>query len=243
MNVIKSALRVGTALALLTTMAEAHGIWIAQRHGTYAIVYGHGASDEAYAPEKVTLVDAKASDGRDLPVETKPQADHVLFDLPKDTAVMVAKFENPVRSKAPDGTWVYKPKAEVEGATRATRSVKYTVAILDHLGARPKPQGLPLEVVPQIDPTILKAGAELQVQVLASGKPVEGIEISPDYINDSHGETVKTDANGFASLRIRNAGLNVIGAAYTEETPDSAQTDTVGHYATLSFNLDVHNDH
>jgi nickel transport protein len=45
--------RVSLAIAAagaLTNAAHAHGIWTAQRHGDLAVVYGHGAGDDAYEP-------------------------------------------------------------------------------------------------------------------------------------------------------------------------------------------------
>lgn len=234
-------LHAGAVLAFLApAVAGAHGIWIAERHGTQAIVYGHGASDEAYDPQKLKTVTARDVNGKDVAVEIKPQEDHVLLGVPKDAVVVSGTFDNGFWAEGPDDKWVNKPKSEVPGAKQSSQSRKFTVAILDHLRRKPEPQGLPFEIVPLMDPTILEAGNELPVQVLVDGKPVEGVEVAADYVNDSHAAPVKTDAEGIARIRIRNAGLNVVGAGYSTPLSDSKEADKLSYFTTLTFNLDHH---
>ena len=220
-------LHAGAVMVFLApAVAGAHGIWIAERHGTQAVVYGHGASDEAYDPQKLKTVTA--------------QEDHALLGVPGNAVVVSSVFDNGFWAEGPDGKWVNKPKSEVPGAKQSSQSRKFAVAILDHLRKKPEPQGLPFEIVPLIDPTILEAGNELPVQVLVDGKPVEGVEVAADYVNDSHAAPVKTDAEGIARIRIRNAGLNVVGAAYSSPLSDSKEADKLSYFTTLTFNLDHH---
>ncbi|WP_176037941.1 DUF4198 domain-containing protein [Brucella tritici] len=235
------ALQAGAVLAFLApAVAGAHGIWIAERHGTQAVVYGHGASDEAYDPQKLKTVTAKDVTGKDVAVEIKPQEDHVLLGVPKDAVVVSSTFDNGFWAEGPDGKWVNKPKSEVPGAKQSSQSQKFAVAILDHLRKKPEAQGLPFEIVPLMDPTILEAGNEFPVQILFDGKPVEGVEVTADYVNDSHAAPVKTDAEGIARINIRNAGLNVVGAGYSRPLSDSKEADKLSFFTTLTFNLDHH---
>ncbi|MFB8340261.1 DUF4198 domain-containing protein [Brucella cytisi] len=235
------ALQASAVLTFLApAIAGAHGIWIAERHGTQAVVYGHGASDEAYDPQKLKTVTAKNGEGKDVAVEIKRLEDHALLSVPKDAVVVSGTFDNGFWAEGPDGKWVNKPKSEVPGAKQSSQSQKFAVAILDHLRKKPEAQGLPLEIVPLMDPTILEAGNELSVQVLFDGKPVEGVEVTADYVNDSHAAPVKTDAEGIARINIRNAGLNVVGAGYSRPLSDSKEADKLSYFTTLTFNLDHH---
>lgn len=235
------ALQAGAVLTFLApAIAGAHGIWIAERHGTQAVVYGHGASDEAYDPQKLKTVTAKNGEGKDVAVEIKRQEDHALLSVPKDAVVVSGTFDNGFWAEGPDGKWVNKPKSEVPGAKQSSQSQKFAVAILDHLRKKPEAQGLPFEIVPLMDPTILEAGNELPVQVLFDGKPVEGVEVTADYVNDSRAAPVKTDAKGIARINIRNAGLNVVGAGYSRPLSDSKEADKLSYFTTLTFNLDQH---
>ncbi|GAA5543170.1 MULTISPECIES: DUF4198 domain-containing protein [Brucella/Ochrobactrum group] len=232
---------VGLAVALVAPVAaSAHGIWIAERHGTQAVVYGHGATDEAYDPQKLKAVSAKDVDGKKVAVEIRRQDDHALLDVPKNAVVISGTFDNGFWAEGPDGKWVNKSKAEVPGAKQTSKSQKFAVAILDHLRKKPQAQGLPFEIVPLMDPTILTAGSELPVQVLFDGNPVEGVSVTADYVNDSHAAPVKTNAEGIATIKIRNAGLNVIGAAHSSPTTDSSDADKLSYFTTLTFNLDQH---
>lgn len=236
-------LQAGAVLAFLVpAVAGAHGIWIAERHGTQAVVYGHGASDEAYDPQKLKTVTARNGDGKNVAVEIRRQDDHALLDVPKDAVVVSGTFDNGFWAEGPDGKWVNKPKSQVPGAKQSSYSRKFAVAILDHLHKRPEPQSLPFEIVPLMDPTILEAGNELPVQVLLEGKPVEGVEVTADYVNDGHAEPAKTDAEGIARVNIRNAGLNVIGAGYSRPLSDSKEADKLSYFTTLTFNLDHHHN-
>lgn len=235
------ALHASAVLSFLApAIAGAHGIWIAERHGTQAVVYGHGASDEAYDPQKLKTVKAKNVDGKEVAVEIVRKEDHALLRVPKDAVVVSGTFDNGFWAEGPDGKWVNKPKSEVPGAKQSSQSQKFAVAILDHLRKKPEPQGMPFEIVPLMDPTILKAGNELPVQVLFDGKPVEGVEVAADYVNDSHAAPVKTDAEGIARISIRNAGLNVVGAGYSKPLSDSKEADKLSYFTTLTFNLDHH---
>lgn len=241
MRSIAKALQAGAVLTFLApAVAGAHGIWIAERHGTQAVVYGHGASDEAYDPQKLKTVTARNGEGKDVAVEIRRQNDHALLGVSKDAVVVSGTFDNGFWAEGPDGKWVNKPKSEVPGAKQSSHSQKFAIAILDHLRRKPEPQGVPFEIVPLMDPTILQAGNELPVQVLFDGKPVEGVEVTADYVNDSHAAPVKTDAEGIARINIRNAGLNVVGAGYSRPLSGSKEADKLSYFTTLTFNLDHH---
>ena len=88
------------ALGFVPTVADAHGIWIAPRHGDYAIVYGHGGSDEGYDPAKVVALEA-LGDGA-AAIERIVGDDHVLFAAP-DAPVVTATMDNGFWSKTADG--------------------------------------------------------------------------------------------------------------------------------------------
>lgn len=217
--------------------AFGHAIWLAERHGKFAIVYGHGGTDEAYDPAKLKSVNARKIDGNAAAATVEPKEDYALVNLDEDAAVVTGFFDNGFWSKGADGKWVNEPKSKVPGATEAGQYVKYLTAIVKPLGKAPEPQGLALEIVPQADPLALKAGDDLVIQVLAKGKPVEGAEVTGEYTTASEQPKLKTDADGKVTLKVRNQGLNVILASHTELTPGNPDGDEIGHTAALSFTL------
>lgn len=224
------------AVAAGATTAQAHGIWIAQRHGDLAIVYGHGAGDDAYRPEKVKAATARLASGETKPARIVPQAKNALVEPDKDATLLSVVLDNGIWTKGPDGKSVNKPKREVPGAQSASHSIKTNTTILAG-GGSVKPSGLGLEIVPLVDPMTLKMGEDLPVQVLSDGKPLAGVALNTDYLNDPHAMSSRTDQNGKVTLFVRNDGLNVIGVAHAKPVSDNPDLDQVSYFATLSFML------
>ncbi|NIE73525.1 DUF4198 domain-containing protein [Pantoea sp. Ap-967] len=52
----------------------------------------------------------------------------------------------------------------------------------------------------------------LSVEVQIDGKPAAGIALFDDYRGMPDVSSIKTEANGRAEIKIRNAGMNVIAA-------------------------------
>jgi len=75
---------------------------------------------------------------------------------------------------------------------------------VDHTWA--EPVGIALEIVPGKDPTAMKEGEELAVQVLKSGAPFADFAVNAVAAGETKGETRKTDAAGRVSFRLNKAG-------------------------------------
>ncbi len=233
---LRSILPAFAAVAAMVTHAQAHGIWVAQRQGDWAVVYGHGASDEAYKPEKVKSVVAYSASGETRTSNILRQPKNVLIEPAPDAVALTVTLDNGIWTKGPDGKSVNKPKTEVPGAQSASHSIKINTTVLK-AGASFKATGQGLEIVPLVDPMSLKMGDDLPVQVFADGKPVAGVALAVDYVNDGHAQSSKTDENGKVTLFVRNDGLNVIGVSHVKATPGNPEADQVSYFATLSFTL------
>jgi len=220
----------------LTSAAHAHGIWTAQRHGDLAIVYGHGAGDDAYDANKVKSAVSYLASGERRDSKVVHQAKNALVEPAQNAVALTVILDNGVWTKGPDGKSVNKPKSQVPGAQSASHSIKINTTILKS-GAVSKPTGQAVEIVALVDPMTLKMGDDLPVQVFADGKPLAGVQLYVDYVNDGHAKSEKTDADGKVTLFVRNDGLNVIGVSHAKKTPDDAQIDQVSYFATLSFTL------
>ncbi len=82
-----------------------------------------------------------------------------------------------------------------------------------------EPLGLVLEIVPEKDPTALKAGDELPVRLLRKGKPVPGFPLGLVHEGDAQGTLRTTDAAGRAVLHLDRAGRWLLRA--TDLRPSS----------------------
>ena len=74
----------------------------------------------------------------------------------------------------------------------------------DRLGT--EPVGMFLEIVPEKDPTALKAGDDFPVRVLKDGKPFADFSLNALSAGEARGETRKTDSDGRVIFRIGKDG-------------------------------------
>jgi uncharacterized GH25 family protein len=93
------------------------------------------------------------------------------------------------------------------------------------------PLAAPLEIVPAENPFALTKGDKLTLRLLANGQPVADAMVSHD--GRPRGQT---DADGAVSIRVEQAGLQLIQA--TTRTPHAGpEADEVVHTTALSFAL------
>lgn len=215
--------------------AQAHGVWLAERAGELAIVYGVGPQDEAYRSEKIKTVSARAGNGDARPAKIIAREKNALIDAPKDAAVLTVMMDNGFWTKGEDGKYVNASKSTVPNPQTSSHSIKFNTHVRASTGGALKPSGGALEITPLVNVHILKVGADIPVQVLFEGKPLANVALFPDYVNDANARSVKTDADGKAVLFVRNNGLNVIGVSHNKPTPDNKDADRIGYFATLSF--------
>lgn len=204
--------------------------------GDLAIVYGHGAGDDAYKPEKVKSAVSYLASGERRDSKVVHPAKNALVEPAQDAVALTVILDNGVWTKGPDGKSVNRPKSQVPGAQSASRSIKINTTILKS-GAASRPTGQGLEIVALADPMTLKMGDDLPVQAFADGKPLAGVPLYVDYVNDGHAQSNKTDQDGKVTLFVRNDGLNVIGVSHAKKMPDNAEVDQMSYFATLSFTL------
>lgn len=225
---------------IVTATAGAHGIWFAERSTHLALIYGVGADDLDMVKRVPLITSISAYDVMQEPVETSLQATDylVLIDTEQHPAVVAAILDNGMWSKTPEGEWIKAGRDEVPNATVSERNYKFAVhlrsALAEPLGPLP---GQDLQIVP--DDAILpdKMGANLSLRVLYKGEPVADARIIVDFVNDPDAERIITGDDGRATIKIRNQGLNVIGALYDSPPEDPKKTDKVENMATLSFVL------
>lgn len=69
-----------------------------------------------------------------------------------------------------------------------------------------EPVGISLEIVPEKNPTALRAGDELPVRVLKDGAPLGNFAVGIVRTGKSHGQFRKTDAEGRVVFKLTRAG-------------------------------------
>lgn len=218
-------------------LASAHGVWVAQRAGEWAIVLGEGAVDDSYRPDAVKQVLGQRRDGSPATVGVRPKERNVVLEPDAETVAVAVSFEDGYWSQKPDGQWVAGPRTQVREARRAGYYQMFSRTILTRGAVPSRPFGLPLEILPLTDPLTLRKGAKLPVLVLFQGRPLAGAKLSSDYLNDGADHTVRTDANGRAVVKVRSSGLNVIKVSHAVSREHRTEADEDGYAATLAFAL------
>lgn len=231
------------ALLLVVAMGQAgaHGVWMAQRSGEMAVIYGHGAEDLDMIRRFERIREVSAFDAGGSAVATGVRkTDHlVLFDLSARPSVLALVLDNGFWSRQADGKWVSKGRDEVPDAKESGRYIKYAVRITGPLKAPIGPiPGQVLQVVPVKPVLPHHLNETMTVRVLFNGKPVAGARVIRDYVNDPEAKPAITGKDGLYTFRVRNQGLNVIAASYDAPPEDPVRASKNGLHATLSFALE-----
>jgi uncharacterized GH25 family protein len=89
-----------------------------------------------------------------------------------------------------------------------TKHAKTFVAVGTTGGDRSwaEPVGMALEIVPEVDPAALHAGAELPVRVLKNGQPFAGFPIGVAGPGNAKGTIQRTDGQGRTTFKLPRAG-------------------------------------
>jgi len=228
------------ATGILTpALADAHGIWFAQRAKQIAIIYGVGADDLQSVKRQPNMESVQAWDADLNPVGAQLRTDGslVIVDTDAPPTIVSAVLQNGTWSKLPDGEFVKKPKDEVPNSVKSETTIKYAVSIQGSL-TKPVPliPAQTLQIVP-VGAIPAMLGTPLTYRVTFKGKPVAGATVINDMVNDPDAKEVATKADGTVTFPVRNQGLNVIRAVYISPTDNPTKIDRYEHTATLAFTL------
>ena len=228
--------------ALFTGQVSAHGLWTEERRGNIEVVYGHGAEDNAFKSQKISGAWAYDASGKMIPVSVERLADHARLKPLKPPAVMAVALNNGMWSQTADKKWINEGRSKVPGATEATQTFKYSLAIYQPGAKLPKLDQIKLLILPEVDPLTVGPGKSLPVRVLLDGKPAAGVKLYGDYRSAPNTLSTETDKDGRAQVLVRNEGLNVIAAQVEVPVRDSADVDSRGLFSSLTFLGEPHHE-
>jgi len=102
--------------------------------------------------------------------------------------------------------------------------------------------GDPLEILPLANPFDLKIGADFPVRIRFNGKPLAGARVSATYAGFSEepnafAQTVETDKDGTAVIKIIHKGDWMISVTHEIPYPDPKECDTNKYNATMTFDV------
>ncbi|MBV4547613.1 DUF4198 domain-containing protein [Pseudomonas triticicola] len=228
--------------ALFTGQVSAHGLWTEERRGNIEVVYGHGAEDNAFKAQKISGAWAYDASGKMIPVSVERLADHARLKPLKPPAVLAVALNNGMWSQTADKKWINEGRSKVPGATEATQTFKYSLAIYQPGAKLPKLDQIKLLILPEVDPLTVGPGKSLPVRVLLDGKPAAGVKLYGDYRSAPNTLSTETDKDGRAQVLVRNEGLNVIAAQVEVPVRDSADVNSRGLFSSLTFLGEPHHE-
>jgi uncharacterized GH25 family protein len=180
-------------------------------------VHGRDPAGIAQAPESGTLVVAYESRG-------------TVAEMTPDKLALYAQEEG-VASQLPAG---WQGKAAMRD--RFSRSVK-SLLVVGGTGSAgfDRVAGLPLELVPLVDPTTLAAGGTLPLRLLWQGKPVAGIQVAAlSRLDPAKPLLARSDGEGRVAFQLPRTGEWLVKAV--KIVPASGPGADFGSvWATLTF--------
>jgi len=134
-------------------------------------------------------------------------------------------------------------RMDADGSEIYSRHAKALVRVATGAGdARPsewvtRPLGLPLEIVPEVDPYAAPRPAALPVRVLYEGRPLPGALVKlTELEHDAEPfETHRTDASGRATFALPSQGTWLLNVIWTRPLPKTEETDFETVFSSLSF--------
>ena len=104
-----------------------------------------------------------------------------------------------------------------------------------------EPVGLFLEIVPEKDPTTLKAGEDFPVRVLKDGKPFADFSLGIVAEGETKGSIKKTDAAGKVSFRLDKSGRWLLRGTDVRKSAKQ-DIDWESDFTTLTVQVATQND-
>ena len=104
-----------------------------------------------------------------------------------------------------------------------------------------KPAGLPLEIVPEVNPYAASRTSSLPVRVIYEGRPLPQALVKLTDLDDdaSPREQIRTDREGRARFTVPRSGTWLLNVIWTKALPRTEETDFETVFSSLSFGFDT----
>jgi uncharacterized GH25 family protein len=102
-----------------------------------------------------------------------------------------------------------------------------------------RPLGLPLEIVPELNPYLSRGSTILPVRIFYEGRPLAGalVKLTELQHDEAPRDTRLTGADGRASFSMPGSGQWLLTVVWTKPLPPSSSTDFETVFSSLSFGL------
>lgn len=244
-------------LSLFALTAQAHYMWLNVNNYTpdqnqtahFSIGWGHAFYNPVmnilYGKEMLDKIYMIGSDGKEIKVNALNEVQYASADrLSQGTYVAMVHRTEGFFTKTKQG-FARKPKDGLEDVVYSRYLGMYGKAIVN-VGAPTEresfmqPVGIPLEIVPLVNPSQLKPGDYFTFKLLYQGKAITE-NINASYAGFSSDNawayTTRTKQDGIGRIKILNSGVWVIKANHEAPYPDPDKADEYSYTTSLTFEV------
>ncbi len=244
-------------LSLFAFDVQAHYMWLnandytpVENHGVnFSIGWGHAfyspVMDVLYGKEMLGKIYMIGPDGKEIKVNALNEFQYASADkLSQDTYIAMVHRKEGFSTKTTHG-YVHKPRKGLKDVIYSRYLGMYGKAIIN-VGAPTEsksfmqPVGIPLEIVPMVNPSHLKTGDYFRFKLLYQGKPLTE-NINASYAGFSYDNawayTTRTKQDGIGEIKILSPGVWVIKANHKAPYPEPDKADEYSYTTSLTFEV------
>jgi len=209
-------------MALAVGQASAHNMWFDKTESGYDFAYGHEGTKDPYDPARVTEINGYTKDGKKTSLEVQREIvkdeKGIARTVAGDEFVLLTGHLDNKYWFHTESTW--KNSDKPDGLTDIIdegESFKLTKHISKWEDFMSKPIGQKAEIVPLQDPTTLKEGQALIIQLYFDGKPMPHKEARVTMNSDAHienNELVYLTSSDPLEVVIGPPGIQLINAKF-----------------------------
>lgn len=229
------------ALLITAVQAGAHNMWFDKTDKGFDFAYGHQGKTDPYDPGRVTDITGYTENGKQVPLKvireiTGDDKGVARAAAGDDIYLLAGRLDNNYWFHT-EGGWENTDRreglAEIKEEGKSYKLSKHIINWADYMT---KPIGHRAEIVPLQDPTVLKEGQALIVQLFFDGKPMPLKEARVTMTSDStieDNELVYLTSSDPVEVKIGPPGLQLINAKF--KLPVEGK-EVVWFAFTLTFN-------
>ena len=131
-------------------------------------------------------------------------------------------------------------RMDADGSESYSRHSKALVKVGSRTAAASpvtRPVGMPLEIVPEVDPYAVPKSTSVPFHVLFEGKPLSGALVKLTNLDHDAEpvETHLTDEDGYSSFVVPDRGRWLLNVIWSKPLPVTRETDFETYFSSLSF--------
>lgn len=152
----------------------------------------------------------------------------------KKPAMVVLSFDAGYWTQTENGYENIDPKKYKGIVFNTLKSIKYGKRYFKWSDNFSEPVGLSLEIIPLINPLLVKKGEKLPLLVLKDGKAFPNASFETSDYEDLD---IKTNKYGIANIPVKSSGLQIIAAKYYADEVNDPNINKITIQSSISFEV------